>query len=80
MEAKIKSQAVFEESSLKEVVEASWGGKDSAAGLRGGIGFTKRALKEERFGLEAGKTCLSSYGLDRSEKTINWKTIFFFDQ
>lgn len=74
MEAKIKSQAVFE-----EVVEASWG-EDSAAGLRGGIGFTKRALKEERFGLEAGKTCLSSYGLDRNEKTINWKNIFFFDQ
>lgn len=76
MEAKIKSQAVFEESSLKEVVEASWG-EDSAAGLRGGIGFTKRALKEERFGLEAGKMCLSSYGLDRSAKTINWMNIFF---
>jgi len=67
MEAKIKSQTAFEESSLKGVVE------DCPAGLRGVVGFMKRALDEEGVGPEAGRTCLSPCGLDRSEKVINWK-------
>lgn len=77
VEAKMKSQTVFEESSVKEVVEASWG-EDCPGGLRGGVGFTKRALKEERVGPEAGKTYLSSSPFCQDHRRTNWKNTFFF--
>lgn len=32
--------------------------------------------KEERVDSEEVKMCLSSYGLDQSEKVINWKHTF----
>lgn len=74
MEAKIKFWAVLEESSLKEVLEASWE-EDCPAGLRGLVGFTERACKAERIeriGPESGDLCLFLCYLDRTKAT-NWK-------
>lgn len=85
---RLKSQIAFEESSLKEVVEASeeQGGR-LPSWVRGGVGFMKKDLKEVGVGPEAGKTCLSSCSRDRSDMMINWKKplpyvigCFFFNQ
>ncbi|KAI1237829.1 hypothetical protein IHE44_0013916 [Lamprotornis superbus] len=67
VEAKIKSQTAFEESSLKTWWKHAQG-NDCPAGLRGWVGFTKRAVKEERVASEETKMYLSSYGLDQMKE------------